>query len=91
MGLDTGNATGRLMLSVLASVAEFEVEIMKERQAAGIAKAKAEGKYQGRPSSIDRDAVKALLDAKENPTVIARTLKIGRDSVYRIKKELEAS
>jgi DNA invertase Pin-like site-specific DNA recombinase len=44
MGLDTGNATSKLILNVLGSVAEFERELMLERQRAGIAKAKAEGK-----------------------------------------------
>src|SRR5262249_52440584 len=43
MGLDTSNATGRLMLNVIGSVAQFEREMMLERQREGIAKAKAEG------------------------------------------------
>lgn len=88
MGLDTGNATGKLMLSVLASVGEFEREIMLERQRAGIAKAMAEGKYKGRPNAIDRDEVKKRLEEGLSPTNIAKTLGIGRDSVYRIKREL---
>lgn len=90
MGLDTGNATGKLMLSVLASVAEFEREIMLERQRAGIAKAKADGKYLGRSNSIDRDAVRSKLEEGMNPTAIANELGIARDSVYRIKRELTA-
>jgi DNA invertase Pin-like site-specific DNA recombinase len=49
MGLDTATATGRLMLNVIGSVAQFEREMMLERQREGIAKAKAEGKYRGRP------------------------------------------
>ena len=48
MNLDTGTANGRLMLNILGSVAEFEREIMLERQREGIAKAKADGKYKGR-------------------------------------------
>jgi len=91
MGLDTGNATGKLMLSVLASVAQFERDIMLERQKVGIAKAKAEGKYKGRPNSISREAVLKRLEQKQSPTVIAADLGIGRDSVYRIKKELSSS
>jgi DNA invertase Pin-like site-specific DNA recombinase len=52
LGLDTSNATGKLMLNVLGAVAQFEREIMLERQREGIAKAKAEGRYKGRkPSS----------------------------------------
>ena len=45
--LDTSNPTSKLMLTMLGAVAEFERDLMKERQAEGIAKAKAEGKYKG--------------------------------------------
>ena len=48
MNLDTTTATGKLMLNVLGSVAEFQRSMMLERQREGIAKAKAEGKYKGR-------------------------------------------
>ena len=47
MSLDTTTATGKLMLNVLGSVAEFERSMMLERQREGIAKAKADGKYKG--------------------------------------------
>ena len=47
--LDTGKPTSKLMLTILAGVATWEREIMKERQLEGIAKAKAEGRYKGRP------------------------------------------
>ena len=48
MNLDTGTPTGKLMVNLLGSIAEFERELMLERQREGIAKAKAEGKYPGR-------------------------------------------
>ena len=48
MGLETGTPTGRLMLNVIGSVAQFEREVMLERQREGVAKAKAGGKYKGR-------------------------------------------
>src|SRR3984957_14476132 len=51
--LDTRNPTSKLMLTILAGVATWEREIMLERQREGIAKAKAEGKYKGRPASIN--------------------------------------
>jgi hypothetical protein len=50
--LDTRNPTSKLMLTILAGVATWEREIMLERQREGIAKAKAAGKYKGRPISI---------------------------------------
>ena len=48
MNLDTSTPTGKLMVNLLGSIAEFERELMLERQREGIAKAKAEGKYAGR-------------------------------------------
>ena len=47
-GLDTHTATGKMMLQVIGAVAEFEREMMLERQRSGIAKAKAEGKFRGK-------------------------------------------
>jgi len=46
--VDTSTPTGKLMVTMLGAMAQFEVEIMKERQAIGIERAKKEGKYKGR-------------------------------------------
>ena len=85
MNLDTTTPTGRLMLSMLGSVAQFEREMMLERQREGIAKAKAEGLYKGRkPTAMAKaDDVKALAAKGMGATEIAKTLGIGRASVYR--------
>ncbi len=48
IGVDTATPTGTLMLNVMGSVAQFEREMMLERQREGIAKAKSEGRYKGR-------------------------------------------
>ena len=58
--LDTRNPTSKLMLTILAGVATWEREIMLERQREGIAKAKAAGKYKGRPVSIDAAQIRQL-------------------------------
>jgi DNA invertase Pin-like site-specific DNA recombinase len=86
MGLDTSNATGRLMLNVIGSVAQFEREMMLERQREGIAKAKADGKYKGRsPTARAKADQVAVLKAQGlGATEIARQLGIGRASVYRV-------
>jgi DNA invertase Pin-like site-specific DNA recombinase len=81
--LDTRNPTSKLMLSILAGVATWEREIMLERQREGIAKAKAAGKYKGRPVSIDAAQIKRL-SAEMGPAAIARCLGIARSSVYRV-------
>jgi DNA invertase Pin-like site-specific DNA recombinase len=81
--LDTRNPTSKLMLTILAGVATWEREIMLERQREGIAKAKAAGKYKGRPVSIDATQVKQM-SAEMGPPAIARRLGIARSSVYRL-------
>ena len=81
--LDTRNPTSKLMLTILAGVATWEREIMLERQREGIAKAKAEGRYKGRPPSIDAAEIKRL-SAELVPAAIAKRLGIARSSVYRL-------
>jgi DNA invertase Pin-like site-specific DNA recombinase len=86
--LDTGTATGRMMLTVLGAVAEFERTLMLERQREGIAKAKAEGRYKGRKPTARAKAaeVRRLHEQAVRPTEIAKRLGIGRASVYRVLK-----
>jgi DNA invertase Pin-like site-specific DNA recombinase len=69
MGLDTATANGQLMLNVLGSGAQFEREVMLERQREGIAKAKVEGKFKGRAPTARNKAeeVKALMAAGDDP------------------------
>jgi DNA invertase Pin-like site-specific DNA recombinase len=83
--VDTRGATGRLMLNMFAAMAQFEREMMLERQREGIAKAKAEGKYKGRKPTARAKAEDALRLFREGKKVahIARELGIGRGSVYR--------
>lgn len=81
--LDTRNPTSKLMLTILAGVATWEREIMLERQREGIAKAKAEGKYKGRPASLDPAEI-ATLAQTMGPAAIAKHLGIARSSVYRL-------
>jgi DNA invertase Pin-like site-specific DNA recombinase len=86
MGLDTATANGRLMLNVLGSVAQFEREVMLERQCEGIAKAKSEGKFKGRAPTARRkaDEVKAMAKAGMTRLEIAGKLGMSERSVYRV-------
>jgi DNA invertase Pin-like site-specific DNA recombinase len=83
--VDTRGATGRLMLNMFAAMAQFEREMMLERQREGIAKAKAQGKYKGRKPTARAKAQDAIRLFKEGKKVahIAAELGIGRGSVYR--------
>ena len=83
--IDTSNCTGRLMFNMLGAIAQFERELMLERQREGIAKAKAEGKYKGRAPTARAKTpeIQRLRAEGIGPTEIAKRLRIGRASVYR--------
>lgn len=82
-GMDTSSSTGKLLLGMLASIAEFETDIRKERQREGIERAKAAGVYKGRKPTVDVNAVQKLRDQGLGGSEIANRLGIGRASVYR--------
>jgi DNA invertase Pin-like site-specific DNA recombinase len=68
----------------MGAFAEFERSIIRERQREGIARAKERGVYAGRKTSIDVDKVKFLHASGVGASEIARQLRIGRASVYRL-------
>lgn len=88
MGLDTSTPNGKLMLTLLGGIAEFERELMLERQREGIAKAKAEGKYKGRAPTARRqaDEIRKLKAEGIKAEDIAQRLGISRASVFRAVK-----
>ena len=91
LGVDTSTPTGKLMLNVLGGVAQFEREMMLERQREGIAKAKAEGAYKGRKPTARAKAaeIKALSDEGLSMAAIAARLGIGKGSVHRALRPAE--
>jgi DNA invertase Pin-like site-specific DNA recombinase len=89
MGLDTrgngNNPTTRLQLTILAAVAQFEREIMLERQREGIAAAKAAGRYKGRPANKEKHAeIKRMHAEGVVPAQIALQLNVARSNVYKV-------
>jgi DNA invertase Pin-like site-specific DNA recombinase len=89
--IDTSQPIGRLLFNMIGAIAQFEREIMLERQREGIARAAAEGKYKGRmPTARARTTeVVALAERQVGPSKIAKTLGISRASVYRILADFE--
>jgi DNA invertase Pin-like site-specific DNA recombinase len=85
IGLDTSTPTGKLLLNMLGSVAEFERDMMLERQREGIAKAKADGRYKGRAPTARRkaDQIRELAAAGQTRAAIAERLGVSERSVYR--------
>jgi len=81
--IDTKTPAGKCFLDMLGVFAEFETNLRRERQMEGIAKAKAAGKFKGRPASIDKNRILELKASGLTATKIAKEMGISRISVYR--------
>ncbi len=88
INLDTATPTGKLMLSMLAAIGQFEREMMLERQREGVEIAKKAGKYTGRKPTAKAQSVKVMEMLGQGMTkqAVADALKMGVASVYRIAK-----
>lgn len=89
LGIDTNTPTGKLMLTMLGAIGQFEREIMLERQREGIARAKAEGKFKGR-KPLDQGIIEEVLRLCETRITrkeVAERLEIGEATVYRVLKD----
>ncbi|WP_264878083.1 recombinase family protein [Vibrio agarivorans] len=79
------SAAQKGVLGILAAVAQMERELIKERQAEGIAAAKAAGKHIGRPKTqVTKDEVISLIGSGVPKAQVAKQLGIGRATLYRL-------
>lgn len=84
--IDTTTAGGRLVFHMMGAIAEFERSLIQERTAAGVDAARKRGVKLGRRKSLTASQVshaKALIEAGESPSDVARSLKVGRSTLYR--------
>ena len=91
---DTSTPTGKLMLTMMAAIAEFERENILERQREGIAIAKAAGKYKGRKKVIVPDFEKyydQYMKRQISKSGLAKKLQISRPTVDRLISEHKAT
>lgn len=86
--VDTSTSAGRAFFGMLATFAQFETDVRRERQLEGIAKAKANGAYTGGKPRLDRDLVLQLKNEGMRPAEIARETGMARSSVYRLLGEV---
>lgn len=87
--IDTATASGRAFLQMLGVFAEFENNLRKERQMAGIKKAKAEGKYTGRKPALTGCQVEEIQMkriAGKNPTQLSKEYGVSRGTIYNVLK-----
>lgn len=85
--IDTSTPTGKLLFNVLASIAEFETQIRKERVREGIEKAKANGvKFGAKAKLTDEQIEKMKLDRAEGFLIkdLMKTYSLSKASVYRL-------
>lgn len=86
-GFDTATPSGRLLFHILASVAEMERELIKERTITGLAAARARGGTGGGRKSVltpeKLDCARKLLAAGDKPAKVAKLLQVGRSTFYR--------
>lgn len=90
--VDTKSPSGKLMLTMFAAMAQFEREMMLERQREGIAKAKAAGRYKGR-APVPKEKVEQVISLSNDgfsPLEVAKKLAIGRSTVYRLLQQKSA-
>lgn len=84
------NPISKMMLTMLAAISEFERELIRERQAAGIAIAKANGKYKGRKPKINKNQLEHIneqLESGISKAEISKTLGISRQTLHKYIKE----
>jgi len=91
--IDSSTPSGRLVLHIFASLAEFERALLRERTKAGIESARARGRLGGRPKVLDEKRIAMLKTLTGNPEAkindIARVLGISRSSIYRYLSDLD--
>lgn len=86
-GIDTSNATGRMVAGVLASLAELELELGRERRAAAREARRARGQSIGRPKALDKskaNLARRMHSSGEPASTIAAALGVSRATVYRV-------
>jgi DNA invertase Pin-like site-specific DNA recombinase len=83
-GISTEGAMGKMVVTILSAVAQAERQRILERTNEGRLEAKVKGVKFGRKPSIDRNRLKGLHEAGVGATDIAKQMKIGRSTVYKI-------
>jgi DNA invertase Pin-like site-specific DNA recombinase len=85
-GIDTSTSVGRLTFSLMASLGEYEKNLMRERIVLGINRAKSQGKKLGRPSNMNdgmKNAIKILREKGMGIVSISKQLNCGVGTVYK--------
>ena len=95
-GVDTSTINGRLFLNLMASLSEYERELIRERTNAGLQSARARGRLGGRPKGYTKETISKLIimrsvykDPTKAPEEIYKPLGLTRATFYRYAKILD--
>jgi DNA invertase Pin-like site-specific DNA recombinase len=92
---DTTTPVGRLMVTIIGGIAEFERELIRVRTGDGIRRAKAAGVHMGRPSKLTKhqqqEVLARLARGEETLVEIARTYNVSHMTISRLKTQHAAS
>lgn len=91
--VDLTSVAGKLLLTMLVALAELERDLLVERTAAGLERAKAQGKILGRPSKTNdqqRQEIRSLLTSGETVSAVARQFNVSRANIISIRESAMA-
>ncbi|WP_010483165.1 recombinase family protein [Pseudomonas sp. S9] len=83
-GVDLTSAAGKMTMGVLASVAQFERDLLIERTQAGLTRAKSQGKILGRPAAVSADKVQLLKNQGLSQSAAAKELEVSLSTIKRL-------
>lgn len=89
-GADLTSAAGKMTMAVIAAVAEFEKDLLRDRTNAGLVRAKAQGKKLGRPNSLtdeQQEAVRVRRKQGSSLGVLAKEFGVSRSAIQRVERQ----
>ncbi len=89
-GVDSSTPTGRMVMGIMASLAELELELGRERRAVAREARRARGQHIGRPKALDKSKAalaEPMHTSGESASTIATALRVSRATVYRVLAE----
>lgn len=93
--IDTTTTTGKLVFHIFGALAEFERNLIKERTKAGLAAARARGRFGGRPKSLDENKRKVVVDLYNKKELmvkeICEMMEISKPTLYAYVRESQKS
>lgn len=89
--LDTSTPSGKMMLTIIGAIAEFERDVLLQRQREGIEVAKQKGKFKKQSLPIPKDFKEKLLEYEHNKSNLAKHYIVSRPTIYNWLKSVKST